>query len=119
MFLGYKQGYKAIVVLNTGKMPGKRYTNNDIIERLDELNRNTNEEIIDKLDTFEKKGVTSKNLTFVAIGLTLIAITVPLIVKLTNMPEYGQWIIVIVYFCFGLFLIISSYIKIKKLNDIL
>ena len=41
MFPGYKQGYKAILVLNLGKMPGKRYTNKDIIERLDEIERKT------------------------------------------------------------------------------
>ena len=108
MFLGYKQGYKAILVLNLGKIPGKRYTNKAIMEKLANIE--------DKFDISKKEGVISKNLTFVAIGLTLIAIVVPLIVKLTNMPEYGQWVVVIVYFCFGLFLIISSYIKIENLK---
>jgi len=31
-------------------MPGKRYTNKEIIERLNQLNLNTNKEIMEKLD---------------------------------------------------------------------
>jgi hypothetical protein len=47
MFPGYKQGYKTIVVLNLGKMPGKRYTNKEIIEKL--------QNIEDKLANSEKE----------------------------------------------------------------
>ncbi len=36
-------------------MPGKRYTNKDIIERLDDLNRNANKEIIEKLEQIDNK----------------------------------------------------------------
>ena len=50
MFPGYKQDYKATVVLNIWNMPGKRYTNKEIIERLNQLNLNTNKEIMEKLD---------------------------------------------------------------------
>ena len=89
-------------------MPGKRYTNKEIIEKL--------QNIEDKLANSEKEGEKAKSLTFIAIGIALIAITVPLIVKLTLMPEYGQWAIVIVYFGLGLYFIFSEYTKIKNLK---
>lgn len=62
-FYRYKQGYKVIVVLNLGKMPGKQYTNKEIIERSDRI---------------EKKFSASSNVTITygiyVIGIGLIVI---------------------------------------------
>ena len=100
-----------------GNMPGKRYTNKDIIERLDELNRNTKKEIIEKLERLEQDSKKSHGLSLVAIGVAFIAMTVPLILNYTNVPLWGQIIVIFIYFSFGLGIIISGSEKMKNKND--
>jgi len=60
-------------------MPGKRYTNKEIIEKL--------QNIEDKLANSEKERKKSKRLSFTSIAFAFIAITVPIVVKLTLMPD--------------------------------
>ena len=60
-------------------MPGKRYTNKEIIKKL--------ENIEDKLANSEKERKKAKSLSFASIGFAFIAITVPIVVKLTLMPD--------------------------------
>ena len=98
-FYRYKQGYKVIVVLNLGKMPGKQYTNKEIIEKLEKIEKDieTTSKIIDKkLIDIKSNLIDSKGLTISYAILATSALAITLFLALDRMEFFILFILFVI-----------------------
>jgi len=76
----------------------------------------TNQEIMDKLKLLEIGLKKSSHLALVAISFAIIAVAIPTFLDITDMPEWGRGIFVILYFGIGFYILFEQGYKIKKLS---
>lgn len=74
----------------------------------------SNKELLRYIKELQIENKKSVRLSIGTLGFALIAITVPIVIKLTSIPDYGQALIAIVYFLFGSFLIFEQWYRLKK-----
>ncbi len=78
--------------------------------------RITNNQLMEKLEEIQKDNLKSNHLAIFAVGFAMIAVTIPIAIDLMNIPLYGQWLILILYFGIGFYMLFERLTKILKLN---
>jgi len=89
--------------------------NKDILEEIKEGNEkllNSLEDIHNDINIMNEENIKTKRIGFVAVALAFIAISTPLMIELTNPPKIYLWLVAIVYFLFGIIILVFGY-KIK------
>lgn len=82
-------------------MTDKRVTNKQLLKKLNIIHDD-----IKKMDIENKKSI---GINLVAVALAFIAITIPIMIRLTNPAPIFLWPIIFVYFGFGVIILYVAY----------